>query len=142
MAIDMQGQKVEHATLHPFSPFMKGFHIYPWVIKIQDVQPTNNWTGISFEEIDLHNMVPTREGGNKEHLSIDVDMDGGMDVKMDYLVLLTIGDTNDDVINVVLRVVNDNVMAIVVLIWKSVSIEVVGNTCLPSSLHGFEYHLV
>jgi hypothetical protein len=42
MAIDMQGQKVEHATLHPFSPFMKGFHIYPWVIKIQDVQPTNN----------------------------------------------------------------------------------------------------
>jgi hypothetical protein len=61
-------------------------------------------------------MVPTREGGNKEHLSIDVDMDGGMDVKMDYLVLLTIGDTNDDVINVVLRVVNDNVMAIVVLI--------------------------
>ncbi len=42
MAIDMQGQEVEDATLHPFSPFMKGFHIYPCVIKIQDVQPTNN----------------------------------------------------------------------------------------------------
>jgi hypothetical protein len=42
MAIDIQGQEAKDATLHPFSPFMKGFHIYPWVIKIQDVQPINN----------------------------------------------------------------------------------------------------
>ncbi len=92
-------------------------------------------------------MAPTGEGGNKEHLFTDVDMDNGMDVKMDYLVLLTIGDvvmvdTNEGVVNVVLEVVNNNVMAIVVLVGKSASIEVVGNTCLPSSLHGFEYHLV
>jgi hypothetical protein len=64
-------------------------------------------------------MVPTREGGNKEHLSTNVDIDNGMDVKMDYLVLLTIGDTNENVVNVVLRVVNDNVMAVTVLIGKS-----------------------
>jgi hypothetical protein len=79
---------------------------------------------ISFEEMDLHNMVPTREGGNKEHLSTDVNMDGGMDVKMDCLVLLTIGDvvmvdTNEGVVNVVLGVVNDNVMVVVVLPGKS-----------------------
>jgi hypothetical protein len=42
IAIDMQGQEAKDVTLHPFSPFMKGFHIYPWVIKIQNVQPTNN----------------------------------------------------------------------------------------------------
>jgi hypothetical protein len=92
-------------------------------------------------------MAPTGEGGNKEHLFTNVGMDGGMDVKMDYLVLLTIGDVvmvdaNEGVVNVVLGVVNNNVMAVVVLVGKSASIEVVGNTCLPSSLHGFEYHLV
>jgi hypothetical protein len=81
--------------------------------------------------------IPIGKGGNKEHLSIDVDMDGGMDVKMDYLVLLRIKDvvmvdTNEGVVNVVLGVVNDNVMAVVVLVGKSASIEVVGNICLQA----------
>lgn len=80
-------------------------------------------------------------------MSTNVDMDGGANGKMYCIILIAIGDvvmvdTNEGVVNVVLEVVDDNVMAIVVLVGKSASIEVVGNTCLPSSLHGFEYHLV
>jgi len=84
MTISIQGQEVQDHVSHQLSPFGKGFHIRPWVLKILNVPI---WIGIFHEEVNPHNMG-VEESGSGEHLSIDVDMEGGADVKMERVVLL------------------------------------------------------
>lgn len=75
------------------------------------------------------------ESGSGEHLSIDVDMDGGAYVKMERVVLpptrnVVMVDTNEGV---------DNAIVVVIWVEKTTTFEVVENICLPSSM--FESHL-
>ncbi len=75
------------------------------------------------------------ESGSGEHLSIDVDMDGGAYVKMECVVLpptrnVVMVDTNEGV---------DNAIVVVIWVEKTTTFVVVENICLPSSM--FESHL-
>jgi hypothetical protein len=79
--------------------------------------------------------MEVEEGGNKEHLSIDVDMNGGMDVKMQRVTLpptrnVVMVDINEGV---------DNTIVVVIWVGKTTTFEVVENICFPSS--SFKSHL-
>lgn len=65
----------------------EGFHIQPQVIELRDVFVL---TRIPLREVNPHDMA-TKEN-NGEYLFTDVDMDGGVDVKMERVVVPPIED--------------------------------------------------
>jgi hypothetical protein len=73
--------------------------------------------------------MATKDNNNGEYLFIDVDMDGGADVKMEHVVVPPI----EDMVIVDVNEGIDNAIGFVVQVGMVVAIEFARNTCPPSN---------